>query len=83
MITTADFFEVKSESNETLAAILKKHSSIQKVEKQDDNLIVYLNEPLSASELNRYLFENNIVLEHLVKRNNSLEEAFIALISNS
>lgn len=83
MITTSDFFEVKSENNETLAKILEQHPSVQKIEKQDGNLIVYLNEALSASELNRYLFENHIVLEHLVKRNNSLEEAFLELISNS
>ena len=31
----------------------------------------------------KFLFQNNIVLEHLVKRNNSLEEEFIKLISNS
>jgi ABC-2 type transport system ATP-binding protein len=38
---------------------------------------------LAASELNAYLFQNNIVLEHLVKRKNSLEEQFLELTNNN
>lgn len=83
MITTADFFELNAENAEELIGVLRNHSSVKLVELQGDKVIVYLNESISAKDLNRYLFENNIVLEHLVKRNNSLEEEFIKLISNS
>ncbi|WP_432669987.1 ABC transporter ATP-binding protein [Flavobacterium sp. SM2513] len=83
MITTADFFELRTDNTTTLCTILKNHSAVKSLEQQGDKTIAYLKEPLSAKELNQYLFENNIVLEHLVKRNNSLEEEFIKLISNS
>lgn len=83
MITTADFFELKAENAEVLKNVLNNHPLIKLVEQKEDKIIVYLKEYLSAKELNSYLFENNIVLEHLVKRNNSLEEEFIKLISNS
>ena len=83
MITTADFFELKAENAEVLKNVLNNHPLIKLVEQKEDKIIVYLKESLSAKELNSYLFENNIVLEHLVKRNNSLEEEFIKLISNS
>ena len=83
MITTEDFFELKAENTAVLTDVLKHHPLVNLVEQQDDKTIVYLNEPVSAKELNRYLFEKNITLEHLVKRNNSLEEEFIRLISNS
>lgn len=83
MITTADFFELKAENAEVLKNVLNNHPLIKLVEQKEDKIIVYLKESLSAKELNSYLFKNNIVLEHLVKRNNSLEEEFIKLISNS
>lgn len=83
MITTADFFELKAENAEVLKNVLNNHPLVKLVEQKEDKIIVYLKESLSAKELNSYLFENNIVLEHLVKRNNSLEEEFIKLISNS
>lgn len=83
MITTEDFFELKASNSTELDAALQKHPSVKLIEKQLDKTVVYMKEPILASELNQYLFENNIVLEHLVKRNNSLEEEFIKLISNS
>lgn len=83
MRSTADFFELKAENPELLMNTLMKHPSVNSVETPNDKTLVYLKEPISAQELNAFLFQNNIVLEHLVKRNNSLEEEFIKLISNS
>jgi ABC-2 type transport system ATP-binding protein len=37
---------------------------------------------LAAADLNKYLFENNIFLNHLVKRKTSLEEQFLELTKN-
>ena len=38
--------------------------------------------PVGASDLNKYLMERNIFLNHLVKRKNSLEEQFLELTNN-
>ena len=83
MITTEDFFDLKAENPTLLATLLQNHPDVNFVEQQADKTIAYLKNPLSAQELNRYLFENNVTLEHLVKRKNSLEEEFLKLISNS
>jgi ABC-2 type transport system ATP-binding protein len=37
---------------------------------------------MEASELNSYLFQKGIVLNHLVKRKFSLEEQFLELTKN-
>lgn len=83
MIKTQDFFELKASNAEQLTAALKNHPAVELVEQHDDKTVVYLKEALLAEALNKYLFENNIVLEHLVQKNNSLEEEFIKLISNA
>lgn len=82
MLTSEDFFELKAPDLENLYTVLKKHSAIKSVQIEGKIVLVYLNGSVSAIELNRYLIENNIILEHLVKRNSSLEEEFIKLISN-
>ena len=38
---------------------------------------------MEASEMNRFTFDNGIVLSHLVKRKESLEEQFLQLTDKS
>jgi ABC-2 type transport system ATP-binding protein len=55
---------------------------IEKTIEEEGKLLVYLKQDIPAQELNSYLFEQKIVLEHLVKRKNSLEEQFLELTNN-
>lgn len=73
------FFELESENLEQLKSALQHFSQIEKIEKDENKLLVYLNDNLEAAELNSYLFKQNITLTHLVKRKHSLEEQFLEL----
>ena len=79
MTSNEGFFELESDDNSVLKSVLLQHPSIDKVIDENSKVLVYLKSPLQASELNRYLFEKNIFLNHLVKRKNSLEEQFLEL----
>lgn len=79
MTSNEGFFELESDDNSVLKSVLLQHPSIEKVIDENSKVLVYLKSSLQASELNRYLFEKNIVLNHLVKRKNSLEEQFLEL----
>lgn len=79
MAANEGFFELNADDNTALIEVLKKHAAIEKVVTEDSKVIVYLKNELKASDLNRYLFENAISLNHLVKRKNSLEEQFLEL----
>ncbi len=81
MTNNEDFFELNSGNNTALQTILNNNEAVSKVVPENGKLLVYLKKPLEASELNRYLFENNISLTHLVKRKHSLEEQFLELTS--
>lgn len=76
------FFELKSDNNEILKSVLAKHSAIEKMVDEEGKLLVYLKSNIEAQDLNKYLFENNIILQHLVKRKHSLEEQFLELTNN-
>ena len=73
------FFELESENLEQLKSALQHFSQIEKIEKDENKLLVYLNNNLDSGELNSYLFQQNITLTHLVKRKHSLEEQFLEL----
>ena len=82
MIENNSFFELKSDDKEQLKLALHNHPSVEKIEEEEGKVLVYLNQDIAAKELNSYLFEQKIVLEHLVKRKNSLEEQFLELTKN-
>ena len=79
MSNNEDFFELNSNNNENLKTVLLKNPSVKSAVDENGKLLVYLNNSISAEDLNRYLFENNIILNHLVKRKHSLEEQFLEL----
>jgi ABC-2 type transport system ATP-binding protein len=79
MSANEGFFELQAENNELLKAVLSTHPAIDKIVLEDNKTLVYLKSPLEAAELNQFLFDKKIVLSHLVKRKNSLEEQFLEL----
>ena len=82
MTNNEDFFELSSDNNQNLKTVLLTHTAVKEVIEEDGKLLVYINSPLEASELNRFLFEKNISLNHLLKRKHSLEEQFLELTNN-
>ena len=82
MTSNEGYFELESDNNETLKTVLDSHPAIEKVVTEDGKVLVYLKSPLAAADLNKYLFENNIFLNHLVKSKTRLEEQFLELTKN-
>jgi ABC-2 type transport system ATP-binding protein len=82
MSSNEGYFELQSENKDTLISVIQAHPAIEKVVIDEGKVLVYLKSPLEASDLNKYLFENNIYLNHLVKRKSSLEDQFLELTKN-
>ncbi|MGB3343834.1 MAG: ABC transporter ATP-binding protein [Aequorivita sp.] len=77
------FLTLKSDDLEALQQVLKDNPVFGNIKLEDEYLIVLLNEPLDASEVNKLLFEKGIVLSHLVKRKESLEERFLEITNQN
>ncbi|MBJ2175296.1 ATP-binding cassette domain-containing protein [Aureibaculum sp. A20] len=81
---TNGYFELNTESDsEKLKELLVKHPAIANVKEEEGKFIASLENELSASEINTYLFKNGITLSHLVKRMPSLEQQFLTLTNNN
>ncbi|MFV8269804.1 ABC transporter ATP-binding protein [Flavobacterium sp. GT2N3] len=83
MSANEGFFELQADDIENLILAVKTHPAVKNVVNEDGKVLVYLKNELEAKELNRFLFEKNITLNHLVKRKNSLEEQFLELTNSN
>jgi len=83
MISSHGFFELKAEKHNDLINLLKNHNSFGKVSIEDQLITAFLNEPMEAETFNQLMFKEGIILSHLVKRKESLEEQFLKLTNTS
>ena len=82
MISSDGFLELAATDLSGLRTLLEQHSSISKIEEAEGKFFVYLSTPLEAWEMNKYLADKGVYLNHIVKRTHSLEEEFIKLTGN-
>jgi ABC-2 type transport system ATP-binding protein len=83
MINSYGFFELKASKHEELKSVLENNSSFGKIKEEDGLITVFLNKAMNPSEFNTLMFNKGIVLSHLVKRKESLEEQFLQLTDNN
>ncbi|MEO6348315.1 MAG: ATP-binding cassette domain-containing protein [Aquaticitalea sp.] len=82
MISSQGFFELKTLQQEELIKLLEADKNFSKLKVEGDLITAFLNESMDASMFNKLMFEKGIVLSHLVKRKESLEEQFLQLTDN-
>lgn len=82
MLAGHGFFQLKTGDMDKLANFLATKASFGEIRKENGILTVFLKEEMEAGELNSLLFKQGIVLSHLVKRKESLEEQFLTLTRN-
>lgn len=73
------FMTMQSKDMDELKRALDSIPAFGTIKKEGEFWVVYLNEPMDASDVNKLLFEKGIALSHLVKRKESLEEQFLEL----
>jgi ABC-2 type transport system ATP-binding protein len=84
MSASQGLFELKVEKDEEkLLIALEEHPSINKVSKNHDTIIATLNDTISSTEINSFLFNKGIILSHLIKRKPSLEQQFLTLTKSN
>ncbi|GGF06158.1 ABC-2 type transport system ATP-binding protein [Chishuiella changwenlii] len=74
--------EVASTNIESLQNALSHLPFISTIKNENNKVIAVLNEEKDPAEINKILFEQGIVVSHLVKRKESLEQQFFQLIQN-
>lgn len=73
------FFELKATNQEKLITYLRSNTNFGEIKETKGLVTAFLTAELDAQTLNKTLFENDIIVSHLVKRKESLEEQFLEL----
>lgn len=76
------FFVVGASNKQQLQAELASDPAFGAIKEEGETLIAHLNQPMDASEFNSKMHAKGIVLSHLVKRKESLEEQFLEITKN-
>ena len=82
LISSHGFFELKTHQKDDLLKLLESHPNFSHTKVENDLITAFLENPMEAEEFNRILFKKGIVLSHLIKRKESLEEQFLQLTDN-
>lgn len=82
MIEGNRYYELSCDDNNLLMNILKQESFTEKVVFEQDKVLLYATNTIDAKQLNQFLFSKGIVLNHLFKTKQSLEEQFLQLTKN-
>ncbi|PCH76237.1 MAG: ABC transporter ATP-binding protein [Flavobacteriaceae bacterium] len=83
MSASKGLFELKTDQDhELLRKLLNAHEGLGSVSFENGLFTAKLSQEISASEMNKHLFEQGITLSHLIKRKPSLEQQFLTLTNN-
>jgi ABC-2 type transport system ATP-binding protein len=82
MMATHGFFELKTTQKDALTSFLEGNASFGEVKIENGLITAFLKEDINAEDFNKTLFDKGIILSHLVKRKESLEEQFLSLTEN-
>jgi len=82
MMMSFGYFELRSKDMNLLKSSLENTGYFEKIVVQEKFIKAILNQDIDASTLNQMMFEKGIVLEHLVKRKESLEQQFLHITQN-
>lgn len=77
MMMSFGYFELRSKDMDLLKSSLENTGYFEKIVVQEKFIKAILNQDIDASTFNQMMFEKGIVLEHLVKRKESLEQQFL------
>lgn len=81
MIVSYGYFELNAE-NDNLISVLQDLDFFSDIKKEGKHIKATLNQDVKAEKLNSLLFEKGIILNHLVKRKESLEQQFLQITQN-
>lgn len=80
MTQSFGFIEIKTNvDHTTISNLLLQYEGIERIEREQEVYQLYLNKDIDTGSLNRFLFQNDIVVSHLRKIKPTLENRFLEI----
>ncbi|MEO1253553.1 MAG: hypothetical protein AAFY41_01525 [Bacteroidota bacterium] len=75
--------EISSSDLHSLSSVIEQFNGLEKIERENDSLLVYLSESRSSEELNKFCFDRGISLKKLIPQSKSLEQEFLKILKEN
>ncbi|MEO9481819.1 MAG: ATP-binding cassette domain-containing protein [Ekhidna sp.] len=75
--------EISASDLDLLSGTIEKYSGLEKVENRNGSLIAYLAEGQSSADLNKFCFDQGVLLKKLVPQSKSLEQEFLKILKEN
>ncbi len=83
-VTSQDMrIEIGADNMLDLKTAIQSFNSLDKLEDQGDKLLLKLKNGHTCSDVNKYLVEKGIILNHLTRRKSSLEQQFLKILQQN
>ncbi len=83
MVASHGYFQLKTKDMDKLRSYLENNDAFSSIKQENGFITAFLSEPMDAAKFNQLMFEQSIILSHLVWRKESLEEQFLSLTNNT
>lgn len=83
MVASHGYFLLKTKDMDKLRSYLENNDAFSSIKQENGFITAFLSEPMDAAKFNQLMFEQSIILSHLVWRKESLEEQFLSLTNNT
>lgn len=80
ILTEEEVVEFSSADNDKLMKLLEKNDVVKETRRENGLLVAMLQPGMKIGDLNKFAFEHDIVMDHLVSRKKSLEAQFLELV---
>jgi ABC-type multidrug transport system ATPase subunit len=82
-LKASDEMVVNAENRDQLKRAAESIDGVISVKETDHHILLKVSETLNAEELNRQLMDAGVALNHLTKKQNSLEQRFLEILSQN
>jgi ABC-2 type transport system ATP-binding protein len=83
VLAVSDSYEVAASNIELLVSTMKTHPAYKSLVQGADKVQVYFKDEVNPEELNRFFYQQGIILTHLSERKRSLEQHFLELLDQN
>jgi ABC-2 type transport system ATP-binding protein len=83
VLAISDSFEMSAGSMDDLEAAISTHPEFKSLTGHNNRLLVYFSGIVPPGDINRFLYEKGVILDHLTERKRTLEQHFLELLQDN
>ena len=82
LLVSKNQFQIDAENKDLLNEKISSHPFFEKIEVENEKAKITFSETVNGAELNKFLFDNDIIASEILEIKSSLEDEFLEIVKN-